>query len=340
MEREAAARDMPGAHWVVQTRSPAAWPQYVEACGGGFFHSSLGLGYGAPEGEPVFALLEGPGAVVGCALGVRSPCALTRRPAHYYFPTLPVLVSTTSRDEALANLVAGLRSQGAAEARFDSFDARWRPGDGLPAGGTRTRIEHIVPLLDDPERQLRGFHESHRRKARRGAREGWTLELPVGQEAVDLLQSIDESGAERGRPIVGLQDLRLSAEQDSGTSGAAVFAACADGAPLSGALVGWSHGRAVYLIGGSTPEGYRRAAAVWLHWRIMEILVGRGLKEYSLGGTGEAASRPESPRHGLYRFKAGFGGEVVACHGAGWALRPNHMRAHAVWRRLAALVGR
>jgi lipid II:glycine glycyltransferase (peptidoglycan interpeptide bridge formation enzyme) len=109
---------------------------------------------------------------------------------------------------------------------------------------------------------------------------------------------------------------------------------------LAAALVGWANRRAFYLIGGSTPAGYERDAAQWLHWRIMCALRVRGFAYYNLGGTPSSAAQAGDPAHGLYRFKTGFGPEVVSCRSLGWTLSEGHARAHHLVGRLAAFLGR
>ena len=102
--------------------------------------------------------------------------------------------------------------------------------------------------------------------------------------------------------------------------------------------MGWANRRAFYLIGGSTPAGYARDAAQWLHWRIMCALADMGFTHYNLGGTAASAVNSEDPAHGLHRFKTGFGAEVVSCRSVGWTLRPAHAQAHRVVRWVAAHV--
>src|SRR2546425_662687 len=130
--------------WIVQSTCPPDWCAQLERCEGGFFHSPPGLVVVAPPGEPMFAQLLSGQEVVGVAAGVRSRCRLSRRPRHYYFPTLPALGGPGQPDELLAALVSVLRSYGAGEVVFDSFDARWEPG--IAALEPAARQEYFVPL--------------------------------------------------------------------------------------------------------------------------------------------------------------------------------------------------
>ena len=137
--------------WKLSATCPADWVAHLAYCSGGFFHSPAGLGAGAPDGEPVFALLPEAGQVVGLAVGMRSRCRLSRRPRHVYWPTLPALALTSGQDAALIALVHACADLGAAEVVVDSFDACWQPDPGCDpsAGASRARLEYLVALDAD-----------------------------------------------------------------------------------------------------------------------------------------------------------------------------------------------
>jgi lipid II:glycine glycyltransferase (peptidoglycan interpeptide bridge formation enzyme) len=118
--------------------------------------------------------------------------------------------------------------------------------------------------------------------------------------------------------------------------GSATFVARDGDKLLAAVLVGWAAGRAYYIAGGSTTEGYRRSASVWLQWRVMAECAGRGRLTYNLGGVPAGAAESGHAQHGLHRFKAGFGAAVTPARGAHWRLKPAHLKLHAVMSRLAA----
>ncbi|HYT70756.1 MAG TPA: GNAT family N-acetyltransferase [Gemmatimonadales bacterium] len=329
--------------WAVQATCPAEWWVHLERCGGGFFHAPPGLAAGAGAGETLFALLVQGEEVVGVAAGVRTKCRFALSARHVCFPTSPALRVPERGAEALALLVAALRAAGVAELAIDSFDARWRPAVVDADAHARDRLEFVVPLVPDAQQLSRACSTHHRRHLQRGEREGWTFRRLEPPEAQALLTVVQQQAAARAAARGEAFEAALPAAAlqsgDGGAHwGATTFSAWRDGAPLAAALVGWANRRGFYLIGGSTPDGYARDAAQWLHWRIMCYLAEEGFTAYNLGGTPGSAAHPGDPAHGLYRFKAGFGSTVVPCRSVRWTLRPTHVVAHRVARWVAARV--
>jgi len=324
--------------WIVEPRCPPDWSTQLERCEGGFFHSPLGLEFACPGGEPLFAeLLSGNDEVVGVAAGVRWSCWLRRRPRHYYFPTLPALVGPALTDEVVADLPRALRSLGAAEVVFDSFDAKWEPTSVGPEAPPRQ--EYVVPL-ETPLSQVVGrLRRDHRRHVRDGDREGWTLGTLEGEDARTLLSDVlgaaARRAADRGDRFavqIPAAAMRSPAPGLADAWGTRVFAAWDGNTPLAALVVGWANRRAYTLQSGSTAEGYRRSASVWLNWRVMSAFAEHGFRTCTLGGTSVAAARPEDPAHGLFLFKSGFGSQVVRCQGTRWTFSRTHLRVHHLAR--------
>lgn len=329
-------------HWVTNSSCPPDWQAQLERCGGGFFHSPLGLLAGAPAGQPLFVQLVREGRVMGIGAGVRHGCRLGFRPRHVYFPTLPALLCHGDEDAALAALALELRRQDAVEVVFDSFDARWRPSQGLGAARPRQRAEHVVPLQSSEEAQLARCSKHHRRYANDSRHDRWSFEMLGGDEARALLADVQDHASERaaGRghrvlveppAIAAIAGTRLADPW-----GATVFGTWDGDALLAAALVGWANRTSYYISGGSTPDGHSRRASIWLHLRIMATLAAAGMRSYNLGGTAATATEPGDAQHGLLRFKRDFGADLRPCSGARWALQSSHTRAHQM---LAGIMG-
>lgn len=336
---------MSDARWVIAATRPAEWSEQVARVAGGFFHTPAAAGFSSP-GEPMYATLVADGAVRGVALGTRRGCRLSIGARHAYFPTLPAVNGISDREAALAGLVRVMRRLGAAEVVVDSFDAAWRPA--MPNGvATPSRLEFLVWLDGNPDELLGRCGRSHRRYVRRGERGRWRLTRPTGKAAVSLLGEVTGRAAHRavGRgdgfaPVVPAgAGAPETAAPFEGPWGVCTFAACEGDTPLAAALIGWGHGRAFYVVGGSTRAGYRQSAAVWLHWSIIRLLAAHGLRLYNLGGTPAGARDARDAAHGLFRFKRGFGAEIVERHGGRWVLSAGHVKAHTVTRRIAAALG-
>lgn len=333
--------------WTVSEQPPADWPELVQGCGGGFFHSPLGLRAGAPSGVPVYLTLWRDESRVGVAAGVRHRCGISSVQRHVYLPTLPALSEGVERRMAMELLRAVLRQRGYAEIVIDSFDARWTPGAELADEGSLSRTEFVAHLDDLPETPTelpKRLCSHHRRLIRRGEREGWSFRALPSGEARALLSAVQGNvslrAARRHDPFeVSLSAVTALTRGDVDTeTGVAVFSAWDAAAPLGAMLVGWTGRRAYGIMGGSTDRGYRRQSAVWLHWRIMQEFAARGFQAYNLGGVPAAAGEPGHPAHGLYDFKASFGFDGVHCSGLRWTLSGAHAKAHTVVRAFRSMV--
>lgn len=319
--------------WIMSKTPPADLARWIESAEGGFFHSPLGLSVGAPAGEPLYATLQAGAERVGIAVGVLSSCRFGSTPRHAYFPTLPALAPAYRRDRILEALIAKLYHRGMAEVSFHSFDANWIPEKFPPNGNPR--LEHLVPLEGGPDQILNRLGSGHRRNCRRGIRAGWKLRQQHGEAARTTMSLVLESAAQRADELgrgfapgifAGLSDNGTGPELPAAEMH--VHSVLEDDVLLAAGLVGVAGDHGYYIMGGSTPEGYRSYAAVWLHFSIMTWLATRGCKVYNLGGTPAAAEDPADPGHGLFRFKTQLGGETRLCRGFRLILRPAHMSLH------------
>ena len=324
-------------HWTIGEACPADWSALIEECGGGFHHSPAWLRVTSRAGKPVFVKYLSDEGIAGIALGLSNGNHISKQ---CYFPTLPAMGQVDLGNEALLELASFLRGKGASLVRFGSSEASWLPGPAIPSNGW-PRLEYFVDLSVDSEDLAKQFGSTHRRNVRRGCRDGWELCELEGEEAVGILHDVRVRASDRAKdrgdgfavraPMDGVFDPTGSLKAKWG---AKTFAACDGPTPLSAALVGWAGRRAFYVAGGSTPEGYRRSAAVWLHWSIMKQLAEQGFQVYNLGGTPESAQQPDHPAHGLYRFKKDFGAEIVHRRGARLVASPFRVRAHELLRSI------
>ncbi|MFL5540196.1 MAG: GNAT family N-acetyltransferase [Longimicrobiaceae bacterium] len=333
----------PSARWESAETPAAEWAARVARCGGSFFHAPPALGASLPAGEPLYATLRSGNEVLAVAAGVACGCRVSARPRHLRFAAFPATAPGVERAHAAELLARWLAGGGAAEVEIGSFAS---PCEGPPPRGAlpgRARTEFVLPLCADAS-PLDGLGKTHRRHVAAGKRAGWRLRALDGAEAAGVLGRVQ---LEASRRATARGDGFAAGAFAAGSAPAAglaapwgvlTFAACDGDAPLAAARVGWGNQRAFYLVGGSTPEGYRQSAAAWLHASIATLLAGAGLTEYGLGGTPAEAADPGHPAHGLHRFKAGFGASAVACRGLRWEHAPAHLRAHRLLGRLTSLV--
>ncbi|HEU0052429.1 MAG TPA: hypothetical protein VFQ39_04595, partial [Longimicrobium sp.] len=257
------------AAWRSSGAPPEEWSALLDACGGSFFQSPAALDVALPPGRPLFARLEAEGEVLAVAAGVLCGCRLSPARRHARFAAPPATAPGVDRGAAAVLLARALAAGGAAEVEMDSFAS---PGALPSAGGAipgRERSEFVLPLTADGGVRDR-LGRTHRRHVAAGDRAGWTLRSVGGDEAAALLALVGEEAARRaasrGDAIAGTDAPATTGDDPAAAPwGTRVFAAFDGDTPLAVALVGWGSRRAFYLRGGSTPEGYRRAAAAWLH---------------------------------------------------------------------------
>lgn len=101
------------------------------------------------------------------------------------------------------------------------------------------------------------------------------------------------------------------------------------GKPLAGMILALSGPRATYLYGASSGDGREAMASYALQWAAMRLAKASGALEYDLFGCSPRPD-PEHPLYGLWRFKTGFGGELV--HRQGCWDYPLDPSAYELWR--------
>jgi len=83
-----------------------------------------------------------------------------------------------------------------------------------------------------------------------------------------------------------------------------------EGELIAGIVVVYYRQQAVYLYGAGADHKRNLMAAYLLQWTALERAQARGCESYDLFGI-PPSDDPQHPMHGLYRFKLGFGGDVV-----------------------------
>ena len=220
------------------------------------------------------------------------------------------------------------------------YDLPWPVAEGAPPPSAAGRLYRapvdvqptstvLVPLLGDEDRLLARMKSKTRYNIRLARRRGVTVTVASSRQAL-------------GEPLAGWYRLyRSTAERHritahSGAYFATLFElAAAVDAPelfllsahyrdeLVGGIVVSVCGRmARYLYGASAPRQREAMANYALQWEAMQLAQTHRCRSYDLYGIPPAAD-PEHPWFGLYRFKTGFGGDIVHCWGC-WdcAMRP------------------
>jgi lipid II:glycine glycyltransferase (peptidoglycan interpeptide bridge formation enzyme) len=179
-----------------------------------------------------------------------------------------------------------------------------------------------VPLLAD-EALLEQMHQKTRYNVRLAKRREVAVErVTPTHEALRtfyrLLQDTSERNAFGIHRVEYYQDFTRIFDDD-----AILLFALIEGMPVAGLISARFGDEAVYMYGGSSTANRAHGAAFLLQFEAMRWARDRGCRRYDLWGipaedpvsTADAGERVASTRgddwRGLYRFKTGFGGEVV-----------------------------
>jgi lipid II:glycine glycyltransferase (peptidoglycan interpeptide bridge formation enzyme) len=220
-------------------------------------------------------------------------------------------------DESASRLTADLRSAG-----FRASDRTLQPRSSI-------RLD----LAAGEDALLAGFSKGHRADIRRAERDGVALRTEAsdgdGPEILHRMLSATRERKEFGFHSAGYWRTLMRALGDA----AHLQVAERDGEAIAASLVlAWgSHG--IYLAAGSTRAGLEHRAAHLLQWHAIRWARERGALTWDLWGIADARGRHElaaaggsatpaeldaleaaarrDPLDGVYRFKKGWGGQVV-----------------------------
>ena len=84
---------------------------------------------------------------------------------------------------------------------------------------------------------------------------------------------------------------------------------------LAGAIIAISGRRALYLFGASADTGRNLMCPYAVHWAGIRRARAKGCLTYDMGSVSPGAD-PRHPFYGMYRFKTGFGGQIVHRNGS------------------------
>lgn len=183
-----------------------------------------------------------------------------------------------------------------------------------------------VPLLDSDDAMLKAMHQKTRYNVRLAMRRGVEVEVKqnTDQEALSQYYTLMEDTSGRNQFSIHSYDYYKDFLKLFGDDAFFVFAS-SEG-KLAAAVISAAFGdQAVYMYGASSTENRAHGAAFLLQFEAMKWARDRGCTTYDLWGipkedpetlraddnTSIAASRGDDWR-GIYRFKTGFGGELVS----------------------------
>jgi len=187
----------------------------------------------------------------------------------------------------------------------------------------------ILNLEPEEEELLSGMHKKTRYNIRLAEKKGVIIHRNTGKDALKSLGHWYEIYRETGRRdgislhpesyYRRLFENAMQAEIPAGSSGSnphfSLYTAVHEGDTLAGIIVSRSGGRSTYMYGASGALKRELMPNQLLQWTAIKDARTEGAGEYDFFGI-PPANNPSHPMHGLWRFKTGFGGEILHYRGA------------------------
>jgi lipid II:glycine glycyltransferase (peptidoglycan interpeptide bridge formation enzyme) len=212
-----------------------------------------------------------------------------------------------------------------------------------PAEPIQPRSSIHLDMAPPPERLLAAMSKGHRADIRRAEREGVAVRVGENDRDLDTFYAIMEATGTRAGFAIhsrdyyraawelfsGLVAPRAGREQGlEGRSHARLLLAERNGATLAAFLIFAWAGAGLYLYSGALEEGLKSGANHALQWQALLWAKERGCTCYDFWGVpdalGQAATTEDAaerarleqmaqadPLAGVFRFKKGFGGQLV-----------------------------
>ena len=196
------------------------------------------------------------------------------------------------------------------------------PGRGGAAAAFRKAQMDIQPpstvilgLNQSEEELLKGMKSKTRYNIRLAAKKGVEVRT-AGIEALPEWYELYRITGERDKIALHSYDyyeriFTLAAEQPNGTAPELrLLLAVIDGVIEAGIVTCRKGKRATYLYGASSNNKRNYMPAYALQWKAIKQAAADGCTEYDFFGI-PPVDNPEHPMYGLYRFKTGFGGDIL-----------------------------
>ncbi len=299
-------------HWHDIEADPQAWDRQLASLRQSLFNLSALLSVHAfgnarrrgvllcRHGRPL-ALLGGLVRETAAGVGFESLC----------FPT----VTGADGDSLLADLVAWLQAQGIARIKFGSFSGgveHYAVDRASFAVTERLEFPWDLSVSETARRKL--LRSNHKRKLNKLGDQALQL-TRIDRYQPWLMTRAHAQWAQRKGERPGWADLikmyryyRLLHGHLT-RAGIGVLYGLYDGRGrlLSVAYMLEYGDLTFYMIGASSPEGYRISASMKLFWDMARLYSDKGFRYLHLGGVPGAALAEQHQEHGVYRFKQGFG---------------------------------
>lgn len=216
----------------------------------------------------------------------------------------------------------------------------WRERDFIPSTETiQPRRTVVVGLQSDEEAILAQMKPKTRYNVRLAERKGVVVRPGNAADLADFARLMEVTGQRDGFSVHSPVYYKAVWELFAPRSQAQLFIAEYEGRPLAALMVFAFGRRAYYMYGASSNEERQRMPNHLLQWSAMRWAKEQGCESYDLWGVPDyeyddaaaQAGREDDLPWGLYRFKYGFGGQVVRYIGAYDYVYSKPL--YALWRR-------
>jgi lipid II:glycine glycyltransferase (peptidoglycan interpeptide bridge formation enzyme) len=216
-----------------------------------------------------------------------------------------------------------------------------------PVDPIQPRSTILLALEAEPERLLAAMSKGHRADIKRAARMGVVVRMGQGEQDLTTFYQILEQTSRRNQFGIHTLSYYRAVLAQFGESAALWLAERDRQAEATAITLGWGS-TALYLYSGSLASGLESGAQHAIQWATIQWARARGCQQYDFWGIpdafGQAAEEADpstraqqedlaktDPLFGVYRFKKGFGGQVVR-------FLPGYDRVlirplYALWRR-------
>lgn len=197
------------------------------------------------------------------------------------------------------------------------FSLREVPEDRL----IQCRCNYVLNLEGKTLAEIRaGFKSEYRNRISKAQRRGVRCEELCGERAINALDDFYElmiqTGRRDGFPI-RLKEYFTRFLRSLGENASLYMCSAQIGCgeiPLAGAITVNFGGRFTYVYGASSDERRELYPSYLMQWTMISAAHKLGCRVYDFGGVPFYCDE-NRPEYGMYRFKKGFGGEVVTYAG-------------------------
>lgn len=205
----------------------------------------------------------------------------------------------------------------------------------VPEGAIYARFGTYVVDLELPVEQLwANVHGKHRNVIKKAQDAG--VEISDGPHNLDTCYELIHSTMKRNQKLsVSLGELERFKTNLAGN--VSFYVAKKDNVAQGGAVIVWSAGHTAYYLHGGTSDSPFGGAMNLLHWKAMNDMKTRGVRQYDFVGA-RVNPQPGSKLETIQRFKVRFGATMREGYLWKYPLKPLRYTAYQLFARANSLM--